>query len=73
MKGTLLLLFFFTGLSLPTVIAQTTVRNNTKGASFFNPLPVAFGDPHVPYAQGIYCTYGSSTGKGKWAKKAGNL
>ncbi|MBD0279733.1 MAG: glycoside hydrolase, partial [Flavisolibacter sp.] len=62
MKKSLFLFFFFTGLSLPPVVAQTTQSIAAAKATYSNPLDVKFGDPYVLYTQGMYYMYGTGGG-----------
>lgn len=61
----ILLLCFFTALSLQSVIAQPTPSVATDKATFSNPLNVQFGDPYVLYTGGTYYMYGTGAGANK--------
>ena len=66
MKNILLVsFFFFTGLSLPSVMAQTTQSVATASATFSNPLNVQLGDPYVLHTSGMYYMYGTGGGADK--------
>ncbi|RDV12984.1 glycoside hydrolase [Pontibacter diazotrophicus] len=65
MKNILLLFFFFFGMSLHPVMAQTTQRVDTSNATFSNPLNIQFGDPYVLYSGGTYYMYGTGGGADK--------
>src|SRR5205085_1487299 len=65
MKHILLLLFFFTILSLHTIIAQTTQTNAKVSTTFTNPLNVQLGDPFVLHTGDMYYMYGTGGGADK--------
>lgn len=65
MKQSLLLLFFFAGLSVRPVLAQTMQQATATKTTFSNPLNVQFGDPYVLYTGGTYYMYGTGAGADK--------
>ena len=66
MKNILLLFCFFTGLSLPSALAQTTAQTVAPAkVTYSNPLKVQFGDPYVLYTGGTYYMYGTGAGADK--------